>query len=188
MIDELLNPQVPWEDQLREFVVQSMIGKDVSSWRKINRRFIGNDIYFPSLIGETVKSLAILIDTSGSIGRDELTLAMSEIKAITELVSPERIDVVYWDHAIAGHEVYEGSAVADLVARSVPRGGGGTNIEVGMNFLNKEHIKPDCIINITDGYVGSDWGHEWPAPIMFVIVNNPGCTAPVGKTIHINGE
>jgi hypothetical protein len=38
---------------------------------------------------------------------------------------------------------------------------------------------------LTDGYVGSDWGNEWTAPLLWVIVGGNDDVAPNGKTIHI---
>ena len=69
---ELLEPEVNWKDQLREFVKATCNARDASSWRKVNRRYLHGGIYLPSLIGESVGHLAIGIDTSGSIGGHEL--------------------------------------------------------------------------------------------------------------------
>ncbi len=38
---------------------------------------------------------------------------------------------------------------------------------------------------LTDGYVGSDWGNDWPAPVLWVITGGNTVMAPNGKTIHI---
>jgi predicted metal-dependent peptidase len=56
---ELLEPKVDWRDVLREFVKTTCNAKDTSSWRRVNRRYLGNDIYMPSLIGERVGHLVI---------------------------------------------------------------------------------------------------------------------------------
>lgn len=183
-LGELLKPQIDWREQLMEFVTQTCPNKDASSWRRVNRRYISSDIYMPSLIGERVGRVVVGVDTSGSIGGRELNTFLTEVKAIADIVRPEKIDLIYWDAAVAGHEVYDDSNMEHLIASTKPKGGGGTDPTVVKPFLKKEKIEPMCIIMLTDGYVPS-WGTDWPAPIMWVVSNNPGATAPVGKTIHI---
>jgi hypothetical protein len=52
--------------------------------------------------------------------------------------------------------------------------------------MNKHKMKPECIIVLTDGEVGSDWGNNWPAPVLWVVVNPyRQITATNGKTIYI---
>jgi predicted metal-dependent peptidase len=125
------------------------------------------------------------IDTSGSIGGQELADFLSEVKGIAEEVSPEVVDLLYWDSAVAGHEVYEGSAVSDITSSTKPRGGGGTSPSCVSTYLKEKNIKPECTIMLTDGYVGSDWGSEWTSEVLWCIVGGNTDTAPNGKTIHI---
>ena len=59
--------------------------------------------------------------------------------------------------------------------------------ETGVStYLKTKGINPECIIMLTDGYVGNDWGTEWEAPVLWVIAGNPSTVAPNGQTIHIN--
>jgi predicted metal-dependent peptidase len=186
-LGDLLDPQVDWREVLREFVSSICNNKDTSSWRRVNRRFIGSDIYLPTMIGERVGSLAIGVDTSGSISGPEITRFLSEINSIAENVHPEKIDLIYWDARVAGHEVYEEHDMLNLVKSTKPMGGGGTDPRAMMKYMKENHIKPECIIMLTDGEI-YDWGNEWEAPIMWVICNryrNGSITAPVGKTVHI---
>jgi hypothetical protein len=53
-----------------------------------------------------------------------------------------------------------------------------------MEYLKENAIRPEAIIMLTDGYVGS-WGDEWDAPILWAIVGGNTSYASVGKTIHI---
>jgi hypothetical protein len=186
-LGDLLDPQVDWRDVLREFVSAICSNKDTSSWRRVNRRFIGSDIYLPTMIGERVGSLAIGVDTSGSISGPEITRFLTEVKGIAEGVHPEKIDLIYWDSAVAAHEVYEEHDMLNLVSSTKPKGGGGTDPRAMMKYMKDKQIKPECIIMLTDGEI-YDWGNEWEAPIMWVICNryrNNSITAPVGKTVHI---
>jgi predicted metal-dependent peptidase len=138
----------------------------------------------PSLIGERVGHLVIGIDTSGSVGGKELAEFLSEVQGIAEEVHPEKVDLIYWDGAVAGHEEYDYASVSNIVSSTKPKGGGGTDPTCVMHYLKEKNIKPEAIIMLTDGYIG-EWGNEWEAPILWTIVRNSKTYAPVGKTIHI---
>lgn len=190
-LGELLRPQVDWREALREFVKSTCAAKDNSSWRRPNRRLIGDNVYMPSLIGERVGRIVIGCDTSGSIS-SELVKFLSEIKVIAEELGPEKIDLLYWDSRVAGHEEYgDGALPLDTLATSSqPKGGGGTAPSCVPAYLKANKIEAECVIMFTDGEVGGDWGGDWGGvPVMWVICNHyrqGQITAPNGKTIHLN--
>jgi len=184
-LDELMAPKVDWREVLREFVKSACRANDTSSWRRVNRRFLSTGMYMPSLIGEKVGHIVVAIDTSGSIGGPELAEFLSEVKCIAEDVNPEKVDLLYWDCEVAGHETYEANNVRDIVQSTKPRGGGGTSPSCITEYLKEKKIDPECIIILTDGYVGSDWGGDWTRPVLWCITGGNEVTAPNGKTIHI---
>lgn len=184
-LGDLLEPQVDWREVMREFVKSICNAKDASSWRRVNRRFLSGDVYMPTLIGERVGRIAVGIDTSGSIGGHELNRFLSEVKSIAEDVHPEFIDLVYWDSSVAAHEEYDELSVPNIVSSTKPAGGGGTDPRAMMTYLKEKNITPECIVMLTDGYIG-EWGNEWNAPILWAICNGASDVyAPCGKTVHI---
>jgi len=184
-LGDLLEPQVDWREVMREFVKSICNAKDASSWRRVNRRFLSGDVYMPTLIGERVGRIAVGIDTSGSIGGQELNRFLSEVKSIAEDVHPEFIDLVYWDSSVAAHEEYDELSVPNIVSSTKPAGGGGTDPRAMMTYLREKNITPECIVMLTDGYIG-EWGNEWNAPILWAICNGASDVyAPCGKTVHI---
>ena len=187
-IGDLLEPKIDWREMLREFVKATCSAKDASSWRRVNRRYLSGDTYMPSLIGERVGHLVIGIDTSGSIGGQELNDFLTEVKGIASEVHPEKVDLMYWDTEVAGHEEYGYHEVDNIVSSTKPRGGGGTDPTCMITYMKEKNIKPEAIIMLTDGCIG-DWGNEWNAPILWTICGQWGKNtyAPNGKTIHIEG-
>ena len=181
---DLVEPKVDWREVLREFVKATCNAKDTSSWRRVNRRYLSSDIYMPSLIGERVGHLVIGIDTSGSVGNKELGEFLSEVQSIAKDVHPDKVDLIYWDGEVAGHEEYSASQVDSIIDSTKPAGGGGTDPTCVMEYMKEKAIKPEAIIMLTDGYIGN-WGDEWNAPILWTIVGNNRDYAPVGKTIHV---
>ena len=186
-IGELLKPEIDWREVLREFVTSVCSNKDTSSWRRVNRRYIGSDVYMPSMVGECVGRIAVGVDTSGSIGGKILDRFLSEVKSIADDVCPEFVDLLYWDTKVAGHETYDIGNMGSLVESTKPKGGGGTNPSCVTPYLNKHNIKPECIVMLTDGYIGNDWG-KYDVPVLWVVAGNPDTMAPVGKTVHVRDE
>jgi predicted metal-dependent peptidase len=186
-LGDLLDPQVDWREILREFVKSICHAKDASSWRRVNRRYLSGDVYMPTLIGERIGSIAIGIDTSGSIGGSELNRFLSEVKSIAEDVHPGKVDLIYWDSAVAAHEEYDEATVPNIVSSTKPRGGGGTDPRAMMEYMNEKGITPECIVMLTDGCIGrKEWGDAWNAPILWTICNGASDVyAPCGKTVHI---
>jgi hypothetical protein len=184
-ITDLLEVVVNWEEELQDFVRTHAAGNDLSTWRKPSRRWMARDIYQPSRYSEAAKRITIGCDTSGSIGEQQLRRAMTEIKSACDTVHPEMVDVIYWDYDVAGHEKYEGDAIASIADVTKPKGGGGTRVGAMREYMEKEDIKPDCIIIFTDGYVEQDWGgNKWPAPVLWC-VSTKGLIAPFGKTLYV---
>ena len=186
-LGELLTPQVNWADILQEFVMAISANKNQSSWRKVNRRFLGagGDCYMPSLIGEAMDNIVIGVDTSGSIDGAQLNKFMSEVQAVVNNVTPNKVHLIYWDSEVASHETYTGGEVSTIIDSTKPKGGGGTDPTSVQDYLIANDIKPECILMLTDGYVSS-WGDKWNAPVLWCISGNENTFAPVGKTVHIN--
>jgi predicted metal-dependent peptidase len=182
---DLLEPKVDWREMLREFVKSTCHAKDTSSWRRVNRRFLSMGTYMPSLIGEKVGHLVVAVDTSGSVGQEELSGFLTEVRGIAEEVKPSQVDLIYWDSHVAAHEEYTEGMVGGIINSTKPRGGGGTSPSCVSAYLKEKRIEPECIIVLTDGYVGNDWGSDWTAPVLWAIVGGNDCVADNGKTIHV---
>jgi predicted metal-dependent peptidase len=186
-LKDLLEPKVDWREVLREFIKSVCAGRDKSSWRKPNRRLLslGTDTYMPSMISEKVGRIVLAVDTSGSIGADDLRDFLSEVKGIADEVNPEFVDLLYWGTQVVSHEEYDGGAVANITTSTKPMGGGGTAPSCITNYLKDKFIQPECVVVLTDGCVGDDWGGSWPAPVLWAIVGGNDAIAANGKTIHV---
>ena len=186
-LEEMVEPEVDWREVLREFVKATCNAKDASSWRRVNRRFLSTDTYMPSMVGESVGHLVVGIDTSGSIGGRELSEFLAEVQAIATEVHPEKVDLLYWDCEVAGHEEYDMATLPNIVSSTQPKGGGGTDPTCMIDYMQEKGIKPEAIIILTDGHIDR-WGDNWNAPVLWTIVRNKKTYAPIGKTIHVREE
>ena len=185
ILEELLETKVDWRELLRDFVTSTCAGKDYSTWRKVNRRYVGMDMLMPGSISEAVGDIVIAVDTSGSIGGPELAHFMGEVKGICEQVKPSRVHVMYWDTEVARHEVYLQDELDGLVKSTKPAGGGGTEVECVPAYIQDKELNVECVVVLTDGYLGGSWG-DWKHPVLWAINGNKRATAPIGKTVHID--
>lgn len=179
---EALEPKVDWREVLRDFISSICADKDNSTWRRPNRRWVDQDIYMPSSIGEAVGSIVVAIDTSGSIGHAEIGQFLGELLSICNHVQPESVELMYWDTAVAAHESYARGDYEGLMASTKPAGGGGTDPRCITPYLRSKKLKPECVIALTDGYVGS-WG-EWDVPVFWGITTK-NITANCGVSVYV---
>ena len=184
---ELLKAQVDWREALRDFISDTCTGKDYSTYRKPNRRFLSLGIYMPSGVTETVGELVLAVDTSGSIGQREITQFLSEIKSICDTVQPDGVRLLYWDTKICRDEKYDKEDLKTIVESTKPEGGGGTNVRCVTEYIRDEAINAQACIVLTDGDLYNGWG-EWNMPVLWCVMDNDSKTADVGKTIHINSR
>jgi len=181
---DLLEPQVNWRDVLREFISSTCSGSDYSTWQRPSRRYIGAGYYMPSGISEQIGEIVIAIDTSGSISGRALSVMLSEVKSIAETVHPEAVRLLYWDTEVAADERYESQELDTMVQSTKPAGGGGTMIECVPEYIQKNQIRPQCVIVLTDGYLGGSWG-DWQQPVLWVLLDNESATPSVGKKVNV---
>lgn len=183
-LNELLQPKIDWREVLSEFVRSTCSGRDTSSWRRPNRRYLAQDIFMPSFISERVGRVIVGVDTSGSIGGSELTSFLSEVAAIANEVRPEKIDLLYWDTRVARHEEYDEANLDLLFSSTKPAGGGGTDVNCVFNYAKEKRIEPECCIILTDGY--TPWPKEPPEYPTLWVITTRSITAPNGVTVHMD--
>jgi predicted metal-dependent peptidase len=186
-IEDLLEPQVDWRQALRDFVMNLCAGNDFSTWRMPSRRYIAGGMYMPRGVSENVGEVCIEIDMSGSTWYI-VKYFMTEMKAILEAVKPDVVRVLYWDTSVCQEEKYTVDELDNLLRLTKPAGGGGTTPSCVPEYCNEFGIKPQVHIMLTDGYVGSDWGHSWNAPVLWVVCDNKSVHAPHGTTLHISSD
>ena len=182
-IQELLEPKVDWREVLREFVTSATRGSDEYTWRRFNKRLMANDIYMPSMENESVGELVVAIDTSGSIGGQELTEFASELASICSVCTPSKVRVLWWDTEVHGEQVFSPEDYNNLKDILKPQGGGGTMVSCVSDYINTKKINSEAVIVFTDGYLESDIKWNISVPTLWLVTQAKSFTPPSGKVV-----
>ena len=180
---ELTKPKIDWCTVLADFWRSACAGHDDNTWRMPNRRFVGMDILLPSTYSQRVGRGVIGVDTSGSNTGHQINKMLTEVVYLATHAQPEKLDLLYWDSAVARHETYDENNMDTLATSTKPAGGGGTSPACVKRYLTEKQIDAEFIIMLTDGYVDS-----WPdfdCPVLWVVTTK-GITATTGITIHLD--
>jgi predicted metal-dependent peptidase len=183
-ISDLLNPVIDWKKELADFVTSSCKGKDEYTWRKFNRRLISNDIYLPTVENETIGEVVVAIDTSGSIGQEQLNEFASELVSICEAVSPDAVRILWWDTKVHGEQLFTDN-YDQIGSMLKPLGGGGTRVSSVAEYINKKKINAECVLVFTDGFLESDVVWDISAPTLWMVTENRNWTPPSGKKVFM---
>ena len=179
-IDALINPKIPWQSVLQEFVQSS--AKNDLTWARPNRRFISQGIYLPALRSNEIDGLVCAFDTSGSVSQEEMIEISSELNAILEMFRTQ-LDVLYCDTEIQDHIEL---TFDDCPIRLEVKGGGGTDFCPPFGFVIDNGLTPTCLLYFTDGYCSS-FPDAPDYPVLWVITSGgvDEFEPPFGKVVRM---
>lgn len=178
LVNDMLSPAVDWKEALRRFVDHT--AKNDYTWQLPNRRFIGNDLYLPSLRSDNLGSIVVAVDTSGSVDQDMINQFAAELTAILQDYKTD-CTVIYCDSEIANVEHFTWE---DLPLKLSPAGGGGTNFNPPFAYVEENDLAPKCLIYLTD------MAGEFPAsapvyPVLWGTIDADNEMPPFGETVKI---
>jgi predicted metal-dependent peptidase len=116
-------------------------------WTHPNRRFIYSGLYIPGKKSDGYSSIALVVDTSGSMLTRELAYAGQLISELTESGMVDRLTVIYADTTVKRVDTYE---PGDIVTFG-RYGGGGTYFNPALAYIRDELPDVQGVIFITDG-------------------------------------
>ena len=187
MIKDLTEPQISWKELLEQ-QIQSTIKNDYTFARPGRKSWHMDAILPATKPGETI-DIFIGIDTSGSIGPEELKIFFSEIKGIMDSYTEYKIKVVGWDTAIGGVGEFTSENMAEITEFD-PEGGGGTDPHCVWEYLIENGIEPKKLIMFTDfcfyGWRPQDV--ENYCDTVWIIKGNPSAEPEFGIWAHYEEE
>lgn len=175
-IDEVLDPQLDWRTVLWRYM-----SRTPCDYSGFDRRFIHQGLYLDELQSESL-NVHVVMDTSGSIGDDQLARFRAEVESIARCY-----------HAIQGHlyfvdaQVYGPFALDASIRVGVAEGGGGTDFACFFSYLEK-HCDPfeqALCIYLTDGY-GTFPDKAPDIPVLWVATDDAVDHFPFGDVTRLN--
>ncbi|HEU4322056.1 MAG TPA: VWA-like domain-containing protein [Roseiflexaceae bacterium] len=171
----MLDPsRLDWRSLLWRHLVRSPV--DFSGF---DRRFVGQGLYLDALDGEILR-VAVAVDTSGSVGQEELDMFLSEVRGILRVYPHLRCDLYYADTELHGPH-----RLSPHRAPPAPVGGGGTDFRPFLERLGGRQ-RPAVAVYLTDGY-GEFPTQPPPCPLLWVVT--PGGLAedafPFGQAVRL---
>ncbi|MFD9836555.1 vWA domain-containing protein [[Kitasatospora] papulosa] len=173
--DEVLEPTVDWRRALAGAV------RDAAAWasgaidytyRRPSRRSAAlRGIVLPSL-RRPLPRVAVVIDTSGSMGEAEIAAALGEVTGVLREVGVRgnRVTVLACDADV--------QAVSRVTATGqiTLGGGGGTDMRVGIAAALAGPERPSVVVVLTDGL--TPWPDETPSCRLVAALVGPSAPAP----------
>lgn len=183
IVGDLVEPKQNWKELLKQ-AIDSALGRDESTWRRANRRKLtmAPGVVLPGVMGYRAGKVGVVIDTSGSIGQDELTLFMSETAGILQDGKPEECKVFWTDTRVAHIDDVETPAELESLKA---HGGGGTDMEAAFPVISESFEYTDDITTVvlTDGYTSYT---QAPDGMNVIWVTTGHTDIPYGKVIKMD--
>ena len=180
MIKDMTEPKMNWREIVNQ-EIQSIIRNDYSFTRP-NRKSMHSGAILPGMKEATTIDIGIGIDMSGSIGQEDATVFLSEVKGIVDQYEDFKINLWCFDTEIYNHKEITHDNSHDLMDYE-PQGGGGTDFMANWEFMKEQGIEPKKLIMFTDGYPCGDWGDPDYCDTIFIVKGNTTVEAPFGQTV-----
>lgn len=149
IIEKLHEETINWKSLLYNFITQQIPYN--LTYARPNKKSVSIGEYMPDVLKEKI-DVVIGIDTSGSIGREELTDFLSEIIGIARAFQ-QRINMRLITHEVDVNDDYEvRNGNIEKIKKLQIHGGGGTAHKPIFDYI-KENVRDcKCAIFLTDGY------------------------------------
>lgn len=186
-IRKLLQKSIPvfvdWKSVVKRYLRAA--NAKTTTWLKPSIRGLAGGYQAPGKSTSPNKLDAVFaIDTSGSVGTEELQEAVGFVRDISKTVSNINIRILLW-HGVPYYlsaPMSNKGALENLLNNLVTVAGG-TNMSAIDPYLQKKKIKPIVVIYITDGYVEANptFGNYQK---LFIIVNRQANNEDVKASIE----
>ncbi|MFF2729689.1 VWA-like domain-containing protein [Streptomyces sp. NPDC058008] len=184
--EEVLEPVVDWRQALagavREAAAWASGALDYTYRRPSRRSAALRGVVLPSL-RRPLPHVAIVIDTSGSMGEREIAAALAEVTGVLREVGirGNRVTVLACDADVQAVSRVTSTGQITL------SGGGGTDMRVGIAAALAGRERPDIIVVLTDGH--TPWPEESPSCRLVAALVGPSAPAapPWVETVRVPG-
>jgi predicted metal-dependent peptidase len=177
LVDGLIQPQLPWRVLLARYLMSA--ARDDYSFQRPSRR--EGEALLPRLASDQVE-LCVVLDTSGSIGTEELGQFASEVDALKGQIRA-RVTLHACDERLDPRGPWEFQPWETLVLPGEMGGGGGTRFAPVFDWIATGHRQPDLLLYFTDAR-GEFPRHAPGFPVIWLVKGRGN--VPWGERIQLN--
>ena len=178
LVEDINESRVPWREVLQRFVNQC--ARNDYTWRRPNSRYFNQGIILPSLYSEQLPPITVAVDTSGSIGAEELKQFAGEIDEIIGQYNAT-VNVLYCDTKVQHEETFNPE---NRPVRLEAKGGGGTDFAPVFKHVMDQGEDPACIVYLTDMCCNS-FGKDPGCPVLWVATHGKHHKVPFGEVVYM---
>jgi predicted metal-dependent peptidase len=176
---EIATDRVDWRDKFR-MAFDGVLRGEVS-WARPNRRFIRHGVYLPGWRRTGAGRIAFVLDTSGSISADELSVYTAAVLGILEETGPEVVALIQCDAEVQRVDTVQPGESFDRIE---VQGRGGTRFQPAFDWIAESGFGADAIVYATDLHC-SDQPQDPGLPVIWLTPTR-NRTMPFGEIVPVS--
>lgn len=184
-LGKLTAPKVTWQDIIRTRLLKARAGNGRNDWTRFKTRPMFTGLLVPKR-KNYYAHFGCLLDTSGSMSRDDMAFGLSQLTALDErsegTIVPADAEI-YWDKATKIK-----SAKAEEISKVKIYGRGGTKYAEFFDEYEKKIGTCDFLIVVTDGFLLDSDVAEMRHPgvdVIWLITSGSAFTPPFGRAFDL---
>jgi predicted metal-dependent peptidase len=187
-LGKLTAPKVTWQDIIRTRLLKARAGNGRNDWTRFRSRPMFSGLLVPKR-KNYFAHFGCLLDTSGSMGKDDMAFGLSQLCALDERSEGTIVPAdasIYWDKATKIKK-----ATTDEISKVKVVGRGGTMFAEFFTDYEKNIGKCDFLIVITDGYLLDTDIAEMKHPgvdVIWLITSSTAFNAPFGRVFDLHSS
>jgi predicted metal-dependent peptidase len=182
MLKDITDPQMDWREILN-MRIQSVFSDDYT-WMRCSRKAQAGGFFLPAVKRGQKVSVAIGMDSSGSISDKMIQDFLGEVRGIMEQFTDFEIRLWCSDTQVYNEQIYTPDNIHEIDEYEV-MGRGGNDFNCNWNYMKENDIVPEVFIHFTDGYdCGLGFGDPNYCDTVYVIHSDPShhIVSPFGLT------
>ncbi len=172
---KMITHHVDWRFELYNAINRHM--RNNYAFMPPNKKHIHRGFILPSLSSDTL-SLAVAIDTSGSINEELLGAFISEFRNIMQNFPAVQIELIIADAKVHGHYTFQGGEKIDFPIK----GGGGTDYRPVFEYIDSHLPMNTMLLYFTDG---DGWFPKIPPSYEVLWALSRTAKVPFGRALQI---
>lgn len=174
----LERPKIPWQRVLHHYADAVLSSGDYSLAHP-NKRYWRQDLIVPGPYNETVSSIVVSLDTSGSMTDEIIRAVAREIRGMVS--SAQDVTLIVADSSV--QQVFHLDELEQVLNTGAFRGGGGTDHNCVFEYIASHHLNPRVFIGLSDLY--SDFPERKPPYLVLWLAPDEHAAPPWGKVIEL---